>query len=422
MSKAAQANGSAWLCQVQQPADDPNSAVLLHAAVWGETSEQAQEELLRAIQADSNSKIVRTTAANDISDLEQKALLNRVTPFVKVALGQTIPLAEPYDDKEYLTITEHDISPLPEQKGVPFWDKEWIVPELKALLFDQPDPQQRLNTFFVVDATLRRAITKFFDLTMLDVPVKCLFTDMSLTDEALNDKDKVPHFHKDFFENHLGQGTGIIIRSTASMGELHHHLRKFTKVQNEKGKWCFFRFWEYSIFIEYWKYFSTSYELVSRFFAIKGFVNINHMYFSYKKTLTHIESNAVELKKANQKITSYCLTNKEHDFFGVLSNKHFKNKVIASLLKKMDNAPGKQKVMVPDAVNSAFDYILKRSNSQLVKQKDCYVLSLLIILLGEKASEVLKSPLLNDALIPVSHRIELAKNTYLHTMTRLLNS
>jgi len=50
-----------------------------------------------------------------------------VTPFVTIALGQQEPLTQEqlhYDDTDYLTITEHDIPPLPEQNGIPFWDKE----------------------------------------------------------------------------------------------------------------------------------------------------------------------------------------------------------------------------------------------------------------------------------------------------------
>ncbi len=36
---------------------------------------------------------------------------------------------------------------------------------------------------------------------------------------------------------------GIFIRSRASLTELRKHFRKFTRVQDEQGKWYYFRFW-----------------------------------------------------------------------------------------------------------------------------------------------------------------------------------
>ena len=196
-------------------------------------------------------------------DQETQDLAHKASSDNPFLLGGTYPLLEQpvtQNPAAYLDIVEHDIPSLPEQADVPFWDKEWIVPELKTLFFAQPDDRQTLNTYFVVDATLRQAMTQTFDLDhSLGVPVQCLFTgdateelkevapyliDMTLPDDALDDKDKVPNFHKDFFLQHWDKATGIIIRSTASMGQLHHQLRKFTKIQNEQGKWHFFRFWQ----------------------------------------------------------------------------------------------------------------------------------------------------------------------------------
>ena len=224
-------------------------------------------------------------------------------------MGGTYPLAVPPidvdDGTEYLTITEHEIPPLPEQKGIPFWDKEWIVPELKELLFGQPDPEQRLNTYFVVDATLRKNITKVFDLDVLDVPVKCLFTgeaaeeleevapyliDMTLSDDILNDKEKLaPRFHRDFFENHWDKGTGIAIRTTASMDELHHHLRKFTKYQNEEGKSFFFRFWETNCTFDYFSQLGTTPERAKKIFLLTKQHWITHL-VSYSEKMGRLHT------------------------------------------------------------------------------------------------------------------------------------
>lgn len=163
-------------------------------------------------------------------------------------------------DEGYLTIIEHDIPKLPEQEGVPFWEREWIVPELKEILFGQPESSEEIRTYFIVDATLRKNITGYFDLDSLDVPIQCLFKgdaaeemkevapyliDMTLPEGAWDNKDKVPDFHKNFFAKHWGENTGVFIRTTAPMNEVWRHFRKFTKVQVEEDKrWVFFRFWD----------------------------------------------------------------------------------------------------------------------------------------------------------------------------------
>ncbi len=167
--------------------------------------------------------------------------------------GDGEPLRE-----SYLTITEHEFKPLPDQSDLPFWDQEWIAPELKELLFGQPKEGPPLRTYFIVDATLRKNITGIFDLDTVDVPVQCLFKgdaademkevapyliDMTLPEGALDDRDKVPAFHKDFFARHWGENTGIFIRTPALMSEVWGHFRKFTRIQMEEdGRWVYFRF------------------------------------------------------------------------------------------------------------------------------------------------------------------------------------
>lgn len=70
----------------------------------------------------------------------------------------------PIPEPSYLTITKHEIEPLPDQTGVPFWEQEWIAPDLKDMLFGQSKKGAKLRTYFIVDATLRKNITGFFDL------------------------------------------------------------------------------------------------------------------------------------------------------------------------------------------------------------------------------------------------------------------
>ena len=58
----------------------------------------------------------------------------------------------------YLDITEHTIPVLHEQDRVPRWEQEWIVPELKDILFGQPDDSEPLRTYLIVDAGLRTKV------------------------------------------------------------------------------------------------------------------------------------------------------------------------------------------------------------------------------------------------------------------------
>ena len=255
-------------------------------AVWGSNREEV-DTILAELQFEKPWGIHRVVSVIPASqwptpDAETEKLIQGVSPKSDFKLGGTYPLPTPSVD--YLTITEHNIPPLPEQKGVPFWEKKWITPELKTLLFGQPDAEQPLNTYLVVDATLRKEITGFFDLDSVDVPVKCLFTgdaaeelkevapyliDLTLTNEILNDKDRAPQFHRDFFEKHWDKGTGIVIRTTANMYELHHHLRKFTQYENEQGKRFFFRFWETNCSYDYFSQVTKMPERAKRFFQLR---------------------------------------------------------------------------------------------------------------------------------------------------------
>ena len=201
------------------------------------------------------------------------SLARAVHPQHRVELGPLRVIGEdgePPPLPSYLTITEHSIEPLPDQTGIPFWDQEWIAPELKELLFGSSEGKEtELKTYFIVDAALRKKITGFFDLdpNKIDIPFRCLFKgeaaqelkqyapylmDMTLPEGALEDRDLVPDFHKDFFKKHWEQGTGIFIRSKASFEDTWRHFRKFTKYKTREGRSFFFRFWETNSLYDYY--------------------------------------------------------------------------------------------------------------------------------------------------------------------------
>jgi hypothetical protein len=195
------------------------------------------------------------------------------------------PLIAPTEENptstDFLMIEEKEIAPLPDQTGIPFWDKQWITPDLKEALFAQPLQGENIRTYLIVDATLRKNVTNTFDLDDVDVPVRCLFkgdaaeemkevapyiVDMTLPEGAWDDPTKVPVFHKNFFEKHWGQNTGIIFRAKASLEEMRTHFRKFTKVPDQSGKLIFFRYWVPTTFYPMGKYLRNSPKYAHVFF------------------------------------------------------------------------------------------------------------------------------------------------------------
>lgn len=154
--------------------------------------------------------------------------------------------------EQFLRVIEASYNPVPAQPGVPFWDRDWIDPDLHQRLFG-PIDNTVPNTYLIVDATLRTQLTKIFDLDDLDVPCECLFKGAAAEDFAQSapylidltlPSQTIPDFHKKFFTDHWDKGTGIIIRSHASLREVWSHFRKFNKIKDTSGRSVFFRYWE----------------------------------------------------------------------------------------------------------------------------------------------------------------------------------
>lgn len=197
------------------------------------------------------------TALAGLVDGDNRVALADDLPATAAETGPPVAAAVP--EPGCLIIDEHRIAPLPDQAEIPFWDRDWIAPELRALLFGQPDSGDRLRTYLIVDASLRKKITGLFDLDSLDVPVRCLFKgdaaedlkevapyliDMTLPGGTSDDAGGVPVFVRNFFAKHWDKGTGIIVRSSADMEEIWRHFRKFTRYTGPDRKTYFFRFWE----------------------------------------------------------------------------------------------------------------------------------------------------------------------------------
>ncbi len=173
-------------------------------------------------------------------------------------------------DLHYLNLVEvESIAPLDRQFGV---HPRLSVPDvLRPYLFEAPAPSDAeialygtisaippMQTYLVADA---QAFPDWDSLRQnLDVPNRCLFTGeaeqnlghlapylVELAEEDdftrrlltfLDDIDEhsaMHHWHRPF---------GLILRSREGFDAVFNHLRRFTKLQDEAGKWHFRRFWD----------------------------------------------------------------------------------------------------------------------------------------------------------------------------------
>lgn len=253
-------------------------------------------------------------------------------------------------ESQYLTITEHEIAPLPAQSSIPFWEQKWIAPELKDLLFSQPEDGAKLQTYFIVDAMLRKNITGVFDLdsAAIDVPIQCLFKgeaagdfkeaapyliDMTLPDRAWEDRDYVPAFHKDFFKKHWGKNTGIFIRTTALMSEVRRHFRRFPRIQDSNGKWFYFRFWDSRSASYYFSGLRKNAEKISDWFQIGEAYSVQSIVMEEdegEENLALVMKPSSELKYEKRKFT---FTQEEWNIMSSFAEERFYKRMIKSLVR-----------------------------------------------------------------------------------------
>ncbi|OKH87069.1 DUF4123 domain-containing protein [Thalassospira sp. TSL5-1] len=217
------------------------------------------------------------------------ALAKAVHPAHRVELGAMAAVAEAgaSETENYLVIKDHPVQALSDQSEVFFKDRDWIAPELKERLFGPSEDGAKMRTYLIVDATLRKEISGFFDLDILDLPVRCLFkgeaaeemkehapylVEMTLPDGAWDDNSQVPAFHRDFFCRHWGRNTGIFIRTTALMDEVWRHFRKFTLLPREghAGR-VFVRFWDEQYIRLYFPHIASNKDRVAAWFLRNGF-------------------------------------------------------------------------------------------------------------------------------------------------------
>jgi len=133
---------------------------------------------------------------------------------------------------------------------------------------------------------------------------------MTLPKEAWDNNDNVPHFHKDFFEHHWHQGTGIIINTTANRQTLHQHLKKFLRYENAQGKGFFFRFWETNSSYDYFSQVSTMPTRAKQLFNIDSehWIDCITSYSERMDDCYTIEPNRQALEKINAPRQAFTLS------------------------------------------------------------------------------------------------------------------
>ncbi|TNE64895.1 MAG: DUF4123 domain-containing protein [Rhodobacteraceae bacterium] len=206
---------------------------------------------------------------NDTSP-QFSALVQAVHSGNPVEIGALEPFAHTEDQQSYLTIDEFPVEPLDRQSGV--WPMKNVPDALYDPLFGQPAPTEAeiahyggveyvppMKTYAILDAgKFQSGLSEFEDCGL---PFRCLFKG----DAAEEQKDVAPYlfeltpdspFVRRLFTHlpdmpetmttvHMWhREPGIYLRSRAGFDDVSKHFRKFTKVQDENGKWYYFRFWE----------------------------------------------------------------------------------------------------------------------------------------------------------------------------------
>jgi len=166
--------------------------------------------------------------------------------------------------QSYLTTVEiPDVKPLDSQMGV--WPQKSAPDALVGPLFGHPDPTEAevakygsritpLKTYAILDAAkMSYLLTGLLDASNLRF--RCLYQgeaedELGEVAPYLVEIEQNNSFTKALFTNLeppvglWSANLGIFLRSRASFEEMRQHLRKFTRIQDQHGKWRFFNFWD----------------------------------------------------------------------------------------------------------------------------------------------------------------------------------
>ena len=162
-------------------------------------------------------------------------------------------------------VTIRDVTPLDAQIGIS--PKKTVPDALRDTIFAQPEPTTAeispaggdaadlplMQTYALLDAAKIMHLAERLKASGLEH--RCLYQgnaadyhgDVAPWLVRLEDGNA---FTRSLFsaaeapENLWWSDPGLLIRSRSGFDDLRNHLRKFTRLQDEQGKWFYFRFWE----------------------------------------------------------------------------------------------------------------------------------------------------------------------------------
>ena len=271
------------LCHLRQLADDRTNAQPTLTTVWADSVESFERE----VHVHTNSHGLQMIWSEDVMPADEwlekhpdrkdgQRLADKVSQAHPVEIGGfgvgTTGLGSdgvPDDEAEgYLHIEEIEgVEPLDNQFGV--HPPKTVPDALYEPLFGQPEPSAAeveqyggadkvppLNTYAILGAAKVVNFVEMLEASGLEH--RCLFKG----EAAQEMRDVAPYvvqleedvdFTRNLFSKDPDEDVpwfmwdkepGIYIRSRGSLDDMWKHFRKFTKVQDEDGKWFYFRFWE----------------------------------------------------------------------------------------------------------------------------------------------------------------------------------
>ena len=263
------------------PRAEPHAEHSCQAAVWADSAETFRARLAAHVQGQGQ-RLIWVEEAHPLPHyLQRHGNPHQIAPLTRkvhaghpVELGALTPLqsvekdaqTEDVKGENHLTLTEIEgVEPLDAQLGA--WPLKTVPDALQEPLFGQaeikhygtPAAVPPMKTYAILDAAkLQWGLSEIEDC---DMPFRCLFKGKAaeeLKDVApyLIELDPKADFTRRLFTHnpdmpdamttaHLWhKEPGIYIRSRAGFDNMRKHFRKFTRVQDENGKWYYWRFWE----------------------------------------------------------------------------------------------------------------------------------------------------------------------------------
>lgn len=319
------------------------------------------------------------------------------------------------------------VEPLDAQLGVT--EFKTVPDALYEPLFGQPD-DTNLHTYAILDAAKVPNLPELLEVSGLEH--RCLFKGDAY-DEL---KDVAPwivqledenNFTRNLFTRsdapwHVWDNEpGIYLRSGGTLDDMWKHFRKFTRIQEENGKWVYFRFWDVKLSSEYWSHFATSTERVTRFFHGRDGSQSYSVGLLIQGSFKWLRPSLNSLPQLSIMKEAFAFNKADFTFFQSQIDLRLKKEVAARLNFELADAPNTMRFKIIDVVEVAFKFIKERSDRRPITSDACFSLSFLIIIWGDFASAVLSGPIFSERLLPIGHRIKLAQVTYFVTVRKLVS-